>query len=205
MHDWVQASFAQRRWTSATKPADEPVEVDGNAVMLREMLSNLIDNAMRYTPAGGTHHRARARDEAKHDSCISKWRTPASAFRAAERERVFERFYRILGREGDGSGLGLAIVREIATMHGGTLTIEDNVYQDIAPARRNAGARQLAAGLSGPGQTLSARIGRHDHTVSDSETVDDTLNELAIRFDRRWPIHPAKCIVITAARHVRAP
>jgi two-component system sensor histidine kinase TctE len=48
---------------------------------------------------------------------------------AAERERVVERFYRILGREGDGSGLGLAIVREIATMHGGTLTIDDNVYQ----------------------------------------------------------------------------
>ena len=47
----------------------------------------------------------------------------------AERSRVVERFYRILGREGDGSGLGLAIVREIATMHGGELTIEDNVYQ----------------------------------------------------------------------------
>ena len=47
----------------------------------------------------------------------------------AERSRVIERFYRILGREGDGSGLGLAIVREIATMHGGELTIDDNVYQ----------------------------------------------------------------------------
>ena len=47
----------------------------------------------------------------------------------AERPKVVERFYRILGREGDGSGLGLAIVREIATMHGGTLTIEDHVYQ----------------------------------------------------------------------------
>ena len=49
---------------------------------------------------------------------------------AAERDRVVERFYRILDREGDGSGLGLAIVREIATMHGGTLTIDDNVYQE---------------------------------------------------------------------------
>jgi two-component system sensor histidine kinase TctE len=48
---------------------------------------------------------------------------------AAERERVLERFYRILGRDGEGSGLGLAIVREIATMHGGTLAIDDNVYQ----------------------------------------------------------------------------
>jgi two-component system, OmpR family, sensor histidine kinase TctE len=47
----------------------------------------------------------------------------------AERSRVVERFYRILGREGDGSGLGLAIVREIATMHGGEMTIDDKVYQ----------------------------------------------------------------------------
>jgi len=43
---------------------------------------------------------------------------------------VVERFYRILGREGDGSGLGLAIVREIAAMHGGELAIDDNVYQE---------------------------------------------------------------------------
>jgi two-component system sensor histidine kinase TctE len=43
---------------------------------------------------------------------------------------VVERFYRILGRDGDGSGLGLAIVREIAAMHGGELAIDDNVYQE---------------------------------------------------------------------------
>jgi two-component system sensor histidine kinase TctE len=47
----------------------------------------------------------------------------------AERPKVVERFYRILGREGDGSGLGLSIVKEIATMHGGTLTLDDHVYQ----------------------------------------------------------------------------
>jgi len=54
----------------------------------------------------------------------------------AERTRVIERFYRILGREGDGSGLGLAIVREIVTMHGGTLDIDDHVYSE---APRQAG------------------------------------------------------------------
>jgi two-component system sensor histidine kinase TctE len=43
---------------------------------------------------------------------------------------VVERFYRILGRDGEGSGLGLAIVKEIAAMHGGTLAIEDHVYQE---------------------------------------------------------------------------
>jgi two-component system sensor histidine kinase TctE len=47
----------------------------------------------------------------------------------AKRPKVAERSYRILDPEGYGSGLGHTIVREIATMHGGTLTIDDHIYQ----------------------------------------------------------------------------
>ncbi len=100
--------------------------------MLREMLSNLLDNAIRYTPAGGritVRVREDKRDRAQQWVHLEVEDT-GLGIPAAERERVVERFYRILGREGDGSGLGLAIVREIATMHGGTLTIDDNVYQE---------------------------------------------------------------------------
>jgi two-component system sensor histidine kinase TctE len=96
--------------------------------MLREMLSNLIDNAIRYTPAGG-RITVRVRPDATTALVHLEVEDTGLGIPAAERARVVERFYRILGREGDGSGLGLAIVREIATMHGGTLTIEDNVYQ----------------------------------------------------------------------------
>ncbi|WP_433703992.1 sensor histidine kinase N-terminal domain-containing protein [Paraburkholderia sacchari] len=145
VRDWVQPALAKQMDLgyegpeSATNDGNEsgergaqgraaPVQVDGNPVMLREMLSNLIDNAIRYTPAGG-RITVRVRPEPAAHVVHLEVEDTGIGIPAAERDRVLERFYRILGRDGDGSGLGLAIVREIATMHGGTLTIDDNVYQ----------------------------------------------------------------------------
>ncbi|MCX4161236.1 MULTISPECIES: sensor histidine kinase N-terminal domain-containing protein [Paraburkholderia] len=127
VRDWVQPALAKQMDLGYEGP-DEPVAVDGNPVMLREMLSNLIDNAIRYTPAGG-RITVRVRAEPAAQRVHLEVEDTGIGIPAAERERVVERFYRILGREGDGSGLGLAIVREIAAMHGGTLAIEDHVYQ----------------------------------------------------------------------------
>jgi two-component system sensor histidine kinase TctE len=130
VRDWVQAALAKQMDLGYEGPEtpEEAIEVEGNPVMLREMLSNLIDNAIRYTPSGGRITVRVRRDDVAQVAHLEVEDT-GLGIPAAERERVVERFYRILGREGDGSGLGLAIVREIATMHGGTLTIEDNVYQ----------------------------------------------------------------------------
>jgi two-component system sensor histidine kinase TctE len=130
VRDWVQAALARQMDLGYEGPEepDERIEVDGNPVMLREMLSNLIDNAIRYTPEGG-RITVRVRPEPTAQLVHLEVEDTGLGIPVAERERVVERFYRILGREGDGSGLGLAIVREIATMHGGTLTIGDNVYQ----------------------------------------------------------------------------
>ncbi|MFL9873270.1 sensor histidine kinase N-terminal domain-containing protein [Paraburkholderia megapolitana] len=127
VRDWVQPALAKQMDLGYEGP-DEPVSVDGNPVMLREMLSNLIDNAIRYTPASG-RITVRVRAEPAAQRVHLEVEDTGIGIPAAERERVVERFYRILGREGDGSGLGLAIVREIAAMHGGTLAIEDHVYQ----------------------------------------------------------------------------
>jgi two-component system sensor histidine kinase TctE len=127
VRDWVQTALAKQMDLGYEGP-DEAVELDGNAVMLREMLSNLIDNAIRYTPAGG-RITVRVRPDPQAGQVHLEVEDTGIGIPAAERERVVERFYRILGREGNGSGLGLAIVREIVTMHGGTLTLDDNVYQ----------------------------------------------------------------------------
>jgi two-component system, OmpR family, sensor histidine kinase TctE len=127
VRDWVQAALAKQMDLGYEGP-DEAVEIDGSLLMLREMLSNLIDNAIRYTPAGG-RITVRVRPDPASSQVHLEVEDTGLGIPAAERARVVERFYRILGREGDGSGLGLAIVREIVTMHGGTLTIDDNVYQ----------------------------------------------------------------------------
>ncbi|MEX3962457.1 sensor histidine kinase N-terminal domain-containing protein [Paraburkholderia sp. EG286B] len=141
VRDWVQPALAKQMDLGYEGPetacdseeddgeAAARIEVDGNPVMLREMLSNLIDNAIRYTPAGG-RITVRVRPEPAAGAVHLEVEDTGMGIPSAERERVLERFYRILGRDGEGSGLGLAIVREIATMHGGTLAIEDHVYQD---------------------------------------------------------------------------
>ncbi|BCQ54311.1 sensor histidine kinase [Burkholderia gladioli] len=155
VRDWVQAAFARRMDLGYEGPDDQDVQapapiIDGHAVMLREMLGNLIDNAIRYTPEGGritvrlhvepgvrldaTGAVVRAFDNAgagQAGVAHIEVEDTGPGIPAHERGRVLERFYRILGRDGEGSGLGLAIVREIVTQHGGALAIDDHVYQDM--------------------------------------------------------------------------
>ena len=131
VRDWVRAALAKQMdlgYEGPEEGRDPPAMVAGNAVMLREMLSNVIDNAIRYTPTGGRITVRVVLERAKRLVHLEVEDT-GPGIAPAERPKVVERFYRILGREGDGSGLGLAIVREISTMHGGTLTIDDHVYQ----------------------------------------------------------------------------
>lgn len=90
-----------------------PLAIDGIPLLLRELLKNLIDNAIKYTPRGGkVTVRTRAGAHAVLEVEDNGVGIPDS-----ERERVFERFYRVLGNEADGSGLGLPIVKEIADLH----------------------------------------------------------------------------------------
>jgi two-component system, OmpR family, sensor histidine kinase TctE len=99
--------------------------VDGHPILLRELLNNLVDNAINYTPAGGeitvTIKRG-LRDDG--------WRVmleiedTGPGIDPAERELVFSRFYRVLGTLPAGSGLGLAIVKEIADQHDASIEIE---------------------------------------------------------------------------------
>jgi two-component system sensor histidine kinase TctE len=94
--------------------------VVGDALLLVEMLNNLIDNALLYTAAGGSITvECGSRDGAPFLSVEDS----GPGIPAAERRNVFERFYRIAGTPGHGSGLGLAIVREVVERHGASLDI----------------------------------------------------------------------------------
>jgi two-component system sensor histidine kinase TctE len=99
----------------------EDVFIEGDAFLLREMLGNLLDNAIRYTQAGG---HVTLRVEIAGDAIVLSVEDNGPGVPAAERERVFERFYRVLGTGVDGCGLGLAIAREIALRHRAEITLE---------------------------------------------------------------------------------
>ncbi len=102
---------------------DTAISLRGNAAMLREMLANLIDNALRYSPPDSQVVVAVAAWD--KDAVISV-SDQGPGIPEGERENVFKRFYRILGQgDSEGSGLGLAIVREICWAHGGRLTLKD--------------------------------------------------------------------------------
>jgi len=94
----------------------------GDSLMLHELVVNLVDNALRYTQRGGVVTVATA---IERGLAVLRVQDNGPGIPAAERDQVFERFYRVLGREGEGSGLGLAIVREIVRAAGGTISLED--------------------------------------------------------------------------------
>ncbi len=88
--------------------------IDGDPFLLRDILGNLLDNAIRYTQRGGQVTVRVAGDGAKVALSVED---NGPGIPGHERERVFERFYRVLGTGTEGCGLGLAIVREIALSH----------------------------------------------------------------------------------------
>jgi two-component system sensor histidine kinase TctE len=99
-----------------------PVMILGQSVLLAELINNLIDNALRYTPHSGTITIRVANGE----NAMLEVEDSGPGIPENERERVFDRFYRVLGTNSEGSGLGLAIVREIAQKHGASIELHDN-------------------------------------------------------------------------------
>ncbi|MFO1431578.1 MAG: ATP-binding protein [Candidatus Competibacteraceae bacterium] len=99
----------------------EPVTVPGESENLRILLGNLVDNAIRYTPAGGAVDVAVSHADAVPTLSVTD---TGPGIPPEDRERVFDRFYRGMDNKVPGSGLGLAIVRRIAERHGANLTLD---------------------------------------------------------------------------------
>jgi len=118
---WVAAALA-RDIDLGFECAEPQAMVLGDAVLLREMLANLLDNAIRYLAEHGEITVRITRDQS-HVLLMVEDNGPGIPH--AERARVFERFYRLPDSTGDGCGLGLAIVREIVLAHQATITISD--------------------------------------------------------------------------------
>ncbi len=101
--------------------SDKPAMVYGELADLAELTSNLIENAVIYTQKGG-NVTVRV---SNGDAVRLMVQDNGPGIPSEEREKVFERFYRVLGTAAPGSGLGLPIVKEIATAHNATVEITD--------------------------------------------------------------------------------
>jgi two-component system sensor histidine kinase TctE len=112
-----------------TEPGADGGTLMGNATLLTEMVRNLVDNAINYTPSSPERPgviTARVLIDPFSRVLVLQVEDSGPGVPAAERELVFQPFYRALGTEADGSGLGLPIVMEIARQHNATITLEDS-------------------------------------------------------------------------------
>ncbi|MBP6596122.1 MAG: sensor histidine kinase N-terminal domain-containing protein [Arenimonas sp.] len=100
-----------------------PATVPGDQVALEAMVRNVLENALRYSPIGGT---VAVRLEVNNGRAVLVIEDAGPGIPADARERVFERFHRELGTEVEGSGLGLAIVAQVLKAHGGTIALDQS-------------------------------------------------------------------------------
>lgn len=122
-----------------------PATVQGDPLLLREALVNLLGNAVEYTPAGGS---VTVRTGVRSGAPFIEVEDSGPGIPPGERERVLERFYRLPGTSGTGSGLGLAIVREVAATHGATVSVDDG-----APNARGACGCRVSLNFAAAGAT----------------------------------------------------
>jgi signal transduction histidine kinase len=117
------AMTAGHRVSFAVRPPDEPLSVEADPARLHQVLANLLDNASRHSPVGGT---VRLSASAAGDQVIIDVADDGPGIPPDERPRIFERFTRGERPVGGGTGLGLAIARWVVQLHEGTIQVVDN-------------------------------------------------------------------------------
>ena len=121
------------------EPGSPGVQLSGNPTLLKELVRNLVDNAINYTPSTADKPgvvTARVLADTFGHVLMLQVEDSGPGVPEAERELVFQPFYRVLGSEADGSGLGLPIVMEIAAKHHAEVLLED-----AHPGQNPPGAR----------------------------------------------------------------
>jgi two-component system sensor histidine kinase TctE len=121
------------------EPGSPGVQLLGNPTLLKELVRNLLDNAVNYTPSTELQPgvvTARVLADPFGQVLVLQVEDTGPGIPEAERELVFQPFYRALGTNVDGSGLGLPIVQEIARQHGATIELEDARPGQVPPGTR---------------------------------------------------------------------
>jgi two-component system, OmpR family, sensor histidine kinase TctE len=118
--DWVTKAL-QNNIDLGFETSLKTAPIQGNAVLLAELMNNLIDNAILYTPAGGN---ITTGVKQQGNKTIFYVQDNGSGISQENQAKIFERFYRVLGTQKEGSGLGLTIVQEIANRHKASVQVE---------------------------------------------------------------------------------
>ncbi|MBB6576231.1 two-component system sensor histidine kinase TctE [Comamonas odontotermitis] len=130
MHDGIDRALAKHidMGYEGMQTDDLEVWVNGNATLLGELVRNLLDNAINYTPSSASTPgiiNVRLLADPFGHVLVLQVENSGPGIAEEDREHIFQPFYRVLGSEVDGSGLGLPIVQEIARQHGASVTLED--------------------------------------------------------------------------------
>ena len=105
----------------------QPVKIIGDRTQLYRLITNLVTNAIQYTPAGGKVTLSMTEE---HNEVIIGIQDTGIGIAKGDRERIFDRFYRVdkaRSRSKGGSGLGLAIAKAIALAHNGSLDVRSEI------------------------------------------------------------------------------
>jgi signal transduction histidine kinase len=142
----VRPQMNDRHHTLAVRPAREPLTIAGDPERLEQVFTNLLGNAAKYTPPGGT---IVLEAEAAPGETRIRVRDDGLGIPPEDLQRIFDEFARVARPDGDpgGLGIGLAVVRNIVRLHGGTVTAHSD-------------------GL-GKGSTFEVRLPRGDGSTAD--------------------------------------
>ncbi|MEL7363574.1 MAG: ATP-binding protein, partial [Bacteroidota bacterium] len=177
---------AQRGVALHTVVAAHPFTREFDADVLDKIVVNLLSNAFKFTPAGGT---VRVALEAEGDVAVLIVEDTGLGIAPEDQVRVFERFYQVESgptRSHDGSGVGLALVRELADLHGGTVAVESQRDEGARFTVRLPGlARPSVSQPSGdalPGATptVSRSLSSLDASLDDASLDDASLEDASL-------------------------
>lgn len=132
--DGMRARAATKEITLRTEPAGSRAVVAGDAALLRRAVTNLVDNAIKYTPNNGivTVGLAVRKDGAGEDRAVIRVTDTGLGIAPDDQARLFEKFYRIKRRDApniSGTGLGLAIVKSVIERHEGKVWVDSQLHE----------------------------------------------------------------------------
>jgi two-component system phosphate regulon sensor histidine kinase PhoR len=131
--DGMRAQAITKQITLQVEPIDDPPVVNGDASLLRQAVSNLVDNAIKYTPGGGiVTVGLSVRDNGRGSQAVIRVADTGIGIAAEDQARLFEKFHRIKRRDTldvSGTGLGLAIVKSIIERHEGKVWVDSELHE----------------------------------------------------------------------------